>query len=297
MFNFSYDKRVLYIIIAILVAISLTNLMTNPGELLSILYGLPGVLIAITFHEFAHGFAAYKLGDNTAKMEGRLSLNPFAHLDPIGTLMLVFLGIGWGKPVHVNPRNYTRKISMEKGEAIVSLAGPLTNIILAFVFAIISQIPFYLFIHKFFGGSGLNIFFTLFLGLTSILLYDKIKKKVKSKNKIINVLAILPAIILSIIGQLLDVDYGWWGVILIFVFFVFKDNKIKTVIAFLILCIIKYSIEIILNGFSYLYIQLMLWTMLPIALIVLYNGEQGRKIKYLSYAFYPIHLLLLYFLF
>lgn len=166
-----------------------------------------------------------------------------------------------------------------------------------FVFAIISQIPFYLFIHKFFGGSGLNIFFTLFLGLTSILLYDKIKKKVKSKNKIINVLAILPAIILSIIGQLLDVDYGWWGVILIFVFFIFKDNKIKTVIAFLILCIIKYSIEIILNGFSYLYIQLMLWTMLPIALIVLYNGEQGRKIKYLSYAFYPIHLLLLYFLF
>ena len=138
MFNFSYDKRVLYIIIAILVAISLTNLMTNPGELLSILYGLPGVLIAITFHEFAHGFAAYKLGDNTAKMEGRLSLNPFAHLDPIGTLMLVFLGIGWGKPVHVNPRNYTRKISMEKGEAIVSLAGPLTNIILAFVFAIIT---------------------------------------------------------------------------------------------------------------------------------------------------------------
>ena len=166
-----------------------------------------------------------------------------------------------------------------------------------FVFAIISQIPFYLFIHKFFGESGLNIFFTLFLGLTSILLYDKIKKKVKSKNKIINVLAILPAIILSIMGQLLDVDYGWWGVILIFVFFVFKDNKIKTVIAFLILCIIKYSIEIILNGFSYLYIQLMLWTMLPIALIVLYNGEQGRKIKYLSYAFYPIHLLLLYFLF
>ncbi len=138
MFNFSYDKRVLYIVLAILVVISLTNLMTSPGALLSILYGLPGVLIAITFHEFAHGFAAYKLGDNTAKMEGRLSLNPFAHLDPIGTLMLVFLGIGWGKPVHVNPSNYTRKISMEKGEAIVSAAGPIMNIILAFVFAIIT---------------------------------------------------------------------------------------------------------------------------------------------------------------
>ena len=137
MFNFSYDKRVLYIVLAILVVISLTNLMTSPGALLSILYGLPGVLIAITFHEFAHGFVAYKLGDNTAKMEGRLSLNPFAHLDPIGTLMLVFLGIGWGKPVHVNPSNYTRKISMEKGEAIVSAAGPIMNIILAFVFTLI----------------------------------------------------------------------------------------------------------------------------------------------------------------
>ena len=138
MFNFSFDKKILYIVIAILVITSLTSLMTSPGALLSILYGLPGVLIAITFHEFAHGFVAYKLGDNTAKMEGRLSLNPLAHLDPIGTLMLVFLGIGWGKPVHVNPSNYTRKKKKKKGEAIVSAAGPITNIILAFIFAIIT---------------------------------------------------------------------------------------------------------------------------------------------------------------
>ena len=148
MFNFSYDKRILYIVIAVLVLISLTSLMSNPDMLFSILLGIPGVLIAITFHEFAHGIVAYKLGDNTAKMEGRLSLNPFAHLDPIGTLMLVFLGIGWGKPVHVNPSNYTRKISMEKGEAIVSLVGPLMNIILAFVFGII-----YFVVYKFTGEA------------------------------------------------------------------------------------------------------------------------------------------------
>lgn len=98
---------------------------------------IPGVLIAITFHEFAHGLTAYKLGDNTAKNEGRLSLNPLDHLDPIGTFMLLLAGFGWGKPVHVNPLNYTRKISMEKGEAIVSVAGPLTNIILAFILALI----------------------------------------------------------------------------------------------------------------------------------------------------------------
>ena len=151
MYNFSLDKRVIYIVIAIMVIMSLTNLITNPGALFSLLASIPGVLIAITFHEYAHGLAAYKLGDNTAKDEGRLSLNPLAHLDPIGTLMLVFAGFGWGKPVHVDPRNYTRKISMEKGEAIVSLAGPLMNIILAFIFTLI-----YCAIYKFTGAGFLH---------------------------------------------------------------------------------------------------------------------------------------------
>lgn len=151
MYNFSLDKRVIYIVIAIMVIMSLTNLITNPGALFSLLASIPGVLIAITFHEYAHGLAAYKLGDNTAKDEGRLSLNPLAHLDPIGTLMLVFAGFGWGKPVHVDSRNYTRKISMEKGEAIVSLAGPLMNIILAFIFTLI-----YCAIYKFAGAGFLH---------------------------------------------------------------------------------------------------------------------------------------------
>ena len=146
MFNFSFDKRIVYIIIAVMVLSTLVNYATNPGALFGLLLTIPGVLIAITFHEFAHGFAAYKLGDDTAKNEGRLSLNPLDHLDPIGTLMLLFAGFGWGKPVHVNPMKYTRRISMEKGEAIVSVAGPLMNIILAFVFAII-----YALIYKFAG--------------------------------------------------------------------------------------------------------------------------------------------------
>lgn len=136
MFNFSFDRRIVYIIIAIMVLSTLAQYITNPGALFALLVSVPGVLLAITFHEFAHGYAAYKLGDNTAKNEGRLSLNPLDHLDPIGTLMLLFAGFGWGKPVHVNPTNYTRKISMEKGEAIVSVAGPLTNILLAFLLAL-----------------------------------------------------------------------------------------------------------------------------------------------------------------
>ena len=146
MIKFTFDRRIVYIIIAILVLSTLVQYATNPGALFGLLVSIPGVLIAITFHEFAHGFAAYKLGDNTAKNEGRLSLNPLDHLDPIGTLMLLFAGFGWGKPVHVNPTNYTRRISMEKGEAIVSIAGPLMNIILAFIFALI-----YCAIYKFAG--------------------------------------------------------------------------------------------------------------------------------------------------
>ena len=116
---------------------TVSQYITNPGALFALVVSIPGVLVAITFHEFAHGYAAYKLGDNTAKNEGRLSLNPLDHLDPVGTLMLLFAGFGWGKPVHVNPIQYTRKISMEKGEAIVSVAGPLTNLILALVLALI----------------------------------------------------------------------------------------------------------------------------------------------------------------
>ena len=150
MFNFSFDKRIIYIIIAIMVLSTISQYIANPESLFGLLVSIPGVLLAITFHEFAHGFAAYKLGDNTAKNEGRLSLNPKDHLDPIGTLMLLFAGFGWGKPVHVNPSNYTRKISMEKGEAIVSAAGPITNLLLAFIFAII-----YFAIYKFAGATFL----------------------------------------------------------------------------------------------------------------------------------------------
>lgn len=112
MFDFSFDKRTMYIIAAIMLGFVVIQYMSNPNQLLGLLLSAPGVLIAITFHEFAHGYAAYKLGDDTAKNQGRLNLNPFTHLDPIGTLMLLVAGFGWGKPVQVNPLKYTRKMSM-----------------------------------------------------------------------------------------------------------------------------------------------------------------------------------------
>lgn len=137
MFGYALDRKTLYILIAILVGGRLLTYINNPEIIIGILFTIPGVLIAITFHEFAHGYAAYKLGDNTAKNEGRLTLNPLDHLDPIGSIMLLFAGFGWGKPVHVNPNNYTRRMSMDKAEAIVSIAGPAMNIVLAFIFTLV----------------------------------------------------------------------------------------------------------------------------------------------------------------
>lgn len=136
MFNFSYDKKYLYIVLGIMVLLTLGKYASQEGALLSLLLTIPGVLIAITCHEFAHAFVADKLGDDTPRREGRLTLNPIAHLDPVGSVLLLFAGIGWGKPVHVNPRNYNRTMSMEKADALVSVAGPLTNFILAIIFTL-----------------------------------------------------------------------------------------------------------------------------------------------------------------
>ena len=102
---FSFDKRALYVILAILVIFSLRSL--TGGYLLSLLLTLPAVIIAITFHEFAHAWMADRLGDTTPRYQGRLTLNPLAHLDPVGFILLIFAHVGWGKPVQINPNNFT----------------------------------------------------------------------------------------------------------------------------------------------------------------------------------------------
>lgn len=116
------DRRLIFLIIALMLFSSFINLFSNEGALLAFVLTIPGILIAITFHEFAHAFAADKLGDDTPRRQGRLNLNPFKHLDPFGTIMLIFAGFGWGKPVEINPRNFNRDISLSKAEAIVAAA-------------------------------------------------------------------------------------------------------------------------------------------------------------------------------
>lgn len=95
------------------------------------------VLIALSLHEYSHAYAAYKLGDNTAKNLGRLTLDPLKHIDPMGAICMVLFHIGWAKPVPINPRNFK---DPKKGFAITAIAGPAVNIALAFISALIYQI-------------------------------------------------------------------------------------------------------------------------------------------------------------
>lgn len=140
MFRFNFDRRLIYILLGCLVLFSLISF--SSGNLIATLFTLPAVLVAITFHEHAHAWVADRLGDETPRMQGRLTLNPLAHLDPVGSILLLFAGFGWGKPVQINSRNFNRNVSIAKGEALVSLAGPVINFILAIIFAIILGIVY-----------------------------------------------------------------------------------------------------------------------------------------------------------
>ena len=91
---------------------------------------LPSLLFALCFHEFSHAWMAHRLGDSTAERMGRLTLNPLAHLDPMGALMILFVGFGWAKPVPVDPRYFR---DPRKGMMMVAFAGPASNLILAFI--------------------------------------------------------------------------------------------------------------------------------------------------------------------
>lgn len=82
-------------------------------------------------HEFAHGWVAYKLGDDTAASQGRLNLNPIAHIDPVGGLLILFTGFGWARPVPVDPRRFNSKHTVRGGMALTAAAGPVANILLA----------------------------------------------------------------------------------------------------------------------------------------------------------------------
>ena len=94
-------------------------------------------VVAITIHEFLHAWAADRLGDPTPRQEGRVTLNPLRHLDPMGTVLLALVGFGWGRPVMVNPMNFT--VGPRTGMALVAVAGPLSNVALALALAPVAR--------------------------------------------------------------------------------------------------------------------------------------------------------------
>ena len=101
-----------------------------------ILFAVPSILIASTVHEYFHAWTAFKLGDPTAKAEGRLTLNPLAHIDPIGAIMMVLFRFGWSKPVPINEWNFDKR---RKGKALTALAGPVSNLLLAALSGLLYQ--------------------------------------------------------------------------------------------------------------------------------------------------------------
>ena len=106
-------------------------------DLYTLLLAVPAILIALTFHEFAHAYVAFRLGDPTAKYMGRLTLNPLAHLDPLGTIMIFLIHFGWAKPVPVDPRHLGNP---KRDMMWISAAGPLMNMVLALVSGILIRI-------------------------------------------------------------------------------------------------------------------------------------------------------------
>ncbi len=109
----------------------------STDTLIQFLFVVPCVLIALTFHEFAHGYMAYKLGDPTAKNFGRLTLNPLKHLDPIGTICMIFFHFGWAKPVPINTRYFKKP---RRDMALTAAAGPIMNFILALFGVLVCRI-------------------------------------------------------------------------------------------------------------------------------------------------------------
>ena len=111
-------------------------------DIIGTLLSIPAVLIALTVHECAHGYAAYRLGDPTARSLGRLTLNPLKHLDPIGAIFMVFFHFGWAKPVPINPRYFKNP---RRGMALTALAGPVANFLLSALGAFLYVGLYYLF--------------------------------------------------------------------------------------------------------------------------------------------------------
>ena len=161
------------------------------------LYMLPGIIIGLTLHEFSHAMVSYKLGDPTPKKQGRITVNPLKHIDPIGFVALIMAGFGWGIPVQINPNYYKKK---RLGEALVAVAGVTMNLIIALVFALLLKL---LYSSGLAAGSNQPIHV-----ITMMLQYGIL---INIMLMIFNLLPIPPLDGFNFVTQIFKLDkYSWW---------------------------------------------------------------------------------------
>ena len=203
------------IIIVLLAGSSLRSGMADPKQwLMEKLLLLPGIISGLSLHEFGHAVVAYKLGDNTPKLQGRVTINPMAHIDWMGLAALFFCGFGWGQPVQINPYNFKHR---RRDELFVSLAGVVMNLLVAVLFIIIAKV----FVTA--TGGALNT--TLAEGLWWIIYYAI---QINFVLMIFNLIPCPPLDGFNIIAQIAGFgntetywriyNYGSWLLILIIVF-------------------------------------------------------------------------------
>ena len=194
--------------------------MGNPEQLritlISLLLSLPVIMFALSFHETAHGYVAYRCGDPTAHNLGRLTLNPVRHLDPIGFLCMLIFGFGWAKPVPINTRYFKNP---KRGMILTALAGPLSNLLLGFVNSILAGLFFVLeftndnvvltvFYLLFFYGALMN-YMLMFFNLIPIPPFDgsRIALGVLPEKTYFNLMRHERTLMWIILGVLLVCDY------------------------------------------------------------------------------------------
>ena len=157
----------------------------------------PGIIIGLTFHEFAHAFVADRLGDDTPRLQGRVTLNPMAHIDWMGLAALFFVGFGWGQPVQINPYHFKNR---RRDEFLVSIAGVVMNLLLAVVFTFVVKILLVAGISWTTGGFGNSLW--------ECLLYII---QINLVLMIFNLIPVPPLDGFNIVTEIFDLrKYDWW---------------------------------------------------------------------------------------
>ena len=169
----------------------------NADLILTKILMLPGIIIGLSFHEFAHAWVSDKLGDPTPRRQGRVTINPLAHIDWIGFLALLLVGFGWGKPVQIDPGYYKNR---RRDEFLVSIAGVTMNLVLAVIFSI----PARAMVKAFSGALASDLVYNIYLMIFYII----------SINIVLMIFNLIPCPPLDgwgIITQIFRLDrYSWW---------------------------------------------------------------------------------------